>query len=159
GGRALRQPGARVLHARLAARGGARCAAVDHGRRRRRRIAATVRMGTRRCRVVGAGRVLLAVAGRIWREPCAGPRRAGGVSRATLARRMATTVNARSLGVRGAIAGALAWLVTVLLDKLGIPAASDVGGAQLGPLTLMPGIAFGVVVGPLFVARGRLVAY
>jgi hypothetical protein len=69
------------------------------------------------------------------------------------------SATARTLGVRGAIAGALAWLAIVVLDKLGIPAASDVSGFQLGPLTLVPGLAFGVVVGMQLAVRGRLVAY
>jgi hypothetical protein len=71
----------------------------------------------------------------------------------------AAATSARTLGLLGAISGAGAWLAVMVLDRLGIPAASDVGGLQLGPVTIVPGVAFGAIVGSRFLARSRLVAY
>jgi hypothetical protein len=63
------------------------------------------------------------------------------------------------LGLLGAISGAVSWLAVMGFDRFGIPAASDIGGLQLGPATVVPGAAFGAIVGSRFLARGRLAAY
>jgi hypothetical protein len=63
-----------------------------------------------------------------------------------------------TLALLGAVSGALAWLVAIVLGRFGILAASDVGGVQLGPVTLAPGVAFGVILGWYLVKRGRLAA-
>ena len=72
---------------------------------------------------------------------------------------------AATLGVLGAISGALAWGAIVGLRSLGVPPVIDgIGWIQLGPFTLTPGVVFGVIVGARLAWGGvlgwrRLAAY
>ena len=69
-----------------------------------------------------------------------------------------------TLGVLGAISGALAWGAIVGLRSLGVPPVSGIGWIQLGPFTLAPGIVLGMIVGARLawdgvLGRRRLAAY